>query len=484
MAQKNKLSYNVNGMGMDNRGAFLTHFPKLNASTILIMDDSELAKSLALGDPGLIVILRNYGTFQGDGDLVDRIDPLQWLSAQQGFAMNNGQPIPNLYLYTTNEPISATRKGGGGDGTITEIVKWHGTLMREAANRGIHLCVINDGVGSPNPEQWHLYDEVLDLCANNPGLFILGLHEYAGGIITSGFVGGTPEQNGLLKPNNWPLGAKATAMTMWHCGRYKFLINYCKANNKPIPRIVITEAGFDETRDIIGWLNTLKRTPPHTSIRGWRTLAVQWKEWFPQWDAQEAYYQQMRYAVDNIYNHPNVLGLNVFAWNNNFNWAQFDIQQAYEFQQLNAAYSTSSENGNAQVPANVVVVNMELLTGTATINLRDAPNLTANILGNTGKGKVWLYKETAVFKDNFYWCRINTLSNGAPVHPTGSWVAFEDKDGASRLTFADANGVMILPEKPTTLPPAPLPGTTDNSAIIAALIDIRQRINALIVSLE
>ena len=110
----------------------------------------------------------------------------------------------------------------------------------------------------PRPEEWSQGKELLQLASQYKEWCLVALHEYAGGIITSGFIGGNPngtatdngnmvKRDGLVdytKVENWPTPAQAKDMTMWHCGRFKFLNMYCKSEGIPLLRIAITEFGF------------------------------------------------------------------------------------------------------------------------------------------------------------------------------------------------------------------------------------------------
>jgi len=129
-------------------------------------------------------------------------------------------------------------------------------------------------------------------------------------------------------------------MTMWHLGRFKFLNLYCKSDNIPLPRIAIGEWGFDHLNDIEMWLNTLTKTAPYTSIRGWKSLNDQWQEWFRGlgWSSERAYVEQLDYARKAIYENTNVVGMAVYcSYSFDPQWEQFEVSKADEFQKWRTA---------------------------------------------------------------------------------------------------------------------------------------------------
>jgi hypothetical protein len=133
---------------------------------------------------------------------------------------------------------------------------------------------------------------------------ILGLHEYACVVATSGFIGGYPNNAGvapgdatkkgidLCLVSNWP---KSTALTttMFHAGRFKFITAFCRMNGINPPRMILTEHGFDDVSDVKPWAETLPQTPPYYNSRGFKSLVNAWSFLFPQWrgDRARAYFE-------------------------------------------------------------------------------------------------------------------------------------------------------------------------------------------------
>jgi hypothetical protein len=119
---------------------------------------------------------------------------------------------------------------------------------------------------------------------------------------------------------------------LYHCGRFQFLIDYCRDEGMRPPRIVVTEAGFDDLTDVADWRNTLHVTPPYAGIRGWKTLPDQWRAWWPGWSAERAYGQQLDYLWRALYEYSPVEALLLFTWSSADKWQQFDVSEANELQ--------------------------------------------------------------------------------------------------------------------------------------------------------
>lgn len=297
----------------------------------VVMDSFTLAKQIQDASPNTIVIHRDYMGVGGDDNLCQNMTPADWLTLQR----NKGDF--RIYRYTCNE-----------SGWNQQVIDWHIQLLKLNATNPIPLkvCILNLGVGQPRPEEWQQGKELLQLASQYKAWCLIGLHEYAGGIITSGFIGGAPDDThhaNFIPVENWPTPLQAKDMTMWHMGRFKFLNLYCTSQNIPLPRIAITEWGFDHLGDIDAWLKTLQMTAPYTSIRGWKSIKEQWAKWFVShgWSAERAYIEQLQYAFKTIYENTNVVGMAIFcAYLTNSDWEQFDISKADEFQKWHTAYAT------------------------------------------------------------------------------------------------------------------------------------------------
>jgi|CXWL01.1.fsa_nt_gi hypothetical protein len=337
---KSKISYNIHAQAIKEATRLKNHLLAIQPSVVLFLDGLGAAKEYAALLTDTIVIHRNYGITNGDDDVHLKVTPARWMELRAQEAEGG------IWLYTTNEPAFDQKS-----------IQWTVELMELWLKRGIDpakqyggLVVGNWAVGNPGPDDWPAAKRMLELLDQHRDLFILGLHEYACGIITSGLYGGYP--NNANKPPGEPGGFNlipheawpddVSKITMWHCGRFNFLVKACaKMGIKP-PRIILTEHGMDDVSDIKGWAETLLKTPGYTSIRGWKSLKTWWQFQFPDWSPEQAYFEQLAWADRTIYKDSVVEGQCVFSWGHSSNnWDQFDVSEAGEFQKLMEAYAGS-----------------------------------------------------------------------------------------------------------------------------------------------
>lgn len=325
------IGYNINGQQPRDLAQLMSHHQTVEPRWTLVMDNDGLGANIRnLNTKRMNVMLRH---FPDGGETITPGNPKY--SAPQDWFRKHNKAQADLYLYTTNEPLPG-RSAPEFMERVKQLNDWHMEVMDLAETAGRRLVILNVGVGKLNPpdkdgngNDWALFDTVLRRAVAKPELFVIGAHEYAGGVITSGFIGGDPT---MIQPEFWP--QDLSGITQWHCGRYNFLLQYCDKIKIPYPRIVITEHGFDRLDDIGGWLQALQKTPPYQDIRGWKTLVFQWETWWSGWSAQQAYVEQMRYADRVIYPNDKVEAQLLFTWSANPDWQIFDLSQATQFQTL------------------------------------------------------------------------------------------------------------------------------------------------------
>lgn len=331
-----KISFNINAPLVKDNERLKKVLKKMQPTAVLVMDGLGFIKELQSLLPNTLFIHRNYGIFGRDDDVHLRVSPEQWM-AQRAQETDGG-----VYLYTSNEPAFSQ-----------ECIDWHVQLMELAVQRRVRLVIGNWAVGNPGPDEWGRAARMLELLDQHRDLFILGLHEYACGVVTSGLYGGYPDNAGvapgslggqdLIPPSKWP--EDTSTVTMFHLGRFNFLLrNYCQKIGMKSPRIILTEHGMDDVSDIKEWAKTLDKTSPYSSIRAWKSLRTQWENWFrPQgWSAERAYFEQLKWADQKIYHNSPVEAQCIFSWGNSdqsWEWEAFDISQAFEFQELLMAYA-------------------------------------------------------------------------------------------------------------------------------------------------
>jgi hypothetical protein len=212
---------------------------------------------------------------------------------------------------------------------------------------------------------------------------IIGLHEYFGGVATSGFVGGSPEDikyhpNYVVR-SNWPNKAAAKDLTKYHCGRFKFMVDYCNSHDIPLPRVVLTEHGPDAMGDIDTWLKSLRVTSPYNAIRGFKTLQNQWRIWFPDWSLEQSYLEQLKYLSENVYADSPVEAQMIFCYGHTAGaqWEQFDIEGSTEFMSLLEKYV-----GAIQVPNTGTVPSQALPDFPSDFDARSTDGILSSISGS------------------------------------------------------------------------------------------------------
>lgn len=314
-----RISYNIHGQNVPDMPRLLQHLQAIQPYAVLVMDNLGLAKELKALLPRTLVIFRAWP----DDAIHQQMTPEQWI--QHKLSETGGS---DLWLYTSNEP-------GFGD----DLLDWTSRLIELTAPRGMKLVVGNFSVGTPRPEEWERPAAVrlLRLLDQHRQTVILGLHEYACGVITSGFIGGEPQ---FIAPHSWP--QTPAALTKWHCGRFSLLVSVCHRLGIGAPRIVLTEHGFDDVSDIKPWAERLLRDAPYLNVRGWKSLRSQWNAWFGglAWSPERAYFEQLAYADRAIYQQSPVEAQLIFSWGySSRDWEQFDISQAFEFQSLLENYA-------------------------------------------------------------------------------------------------------------------------------------------------
>ncbi len=332
---KSKISYNIHAQYVPDVGRLKQHLVAIQPTAVVVMDGLGLAREIRALLPNCIVIHRNYGITNGDDDVHLKVTPARWMELRAKEAEGS------VWLYTTNEPAFDQK-----------TIQWTVELMELAVKQNVRLVVGNWGVGNPGPDDWPAAKRMLELLDQHRDLFILGLHEYACGIITSGLYGGYPNNAGvqpgtfggknLIPRETWP--DDVSKITMWHCGRFNFLVKACAEMSIQPPRIILTEHGMDDVSDIKGWANTLLRTPGYDSIRGWKSLRTQWQMWMPQWSVDRAYFEQLKWADEVIYKDSVVEGQCTFSWGHSSDlWEQFDVSEANDFQTALEAYAKEAD---------------------------------------------------------------------------------------------------------------------------------------------
>lgn len=316
----NRLSYNIHAQGVKDTPRLLAHIARLKPSWVGVMDGVGLAQDIRRVSPNTKVWHRAYPE-GGDETIWQRLSPAEWVARTAAELKGT-----DLWAYCLNEP-----------GFDDAMLIWLCNVIELAQPLGLKLVVGNFSVGTPEPNEWNKATarRLLELC-DKYRTVVLGCHEYAGGVITSGFIGGAPNSTqyhrDFIPVANWPSAAEARNMTMWHVGRVKFLVNACKQMGIQPPRVLITEFGFDSLKsdpnpDLRAWLDNLP-TEGGIEARAWQGLRPAWAKFFDTLAHEEAYYRQLAYADCIIYHDAlPVEGMQIFCYGAKGNdWIHFDVE--------------------------------------------------------------------------------------------------------------------------------------------------------------
>lgn len=265
---------------------------------VFFQTHQDFARSFKADNPARNVVIRNWP----DGAVPNSVD--DWLAKYRPLAEGG------LIAQTVNEV-----------GFTPANLAFHEALLERIKRDKIkmNIGILAQSVGTPGADEWGRADKILRLADELRDQVHLILHEYYGGVITSGFHGGNPT---LIKPETWP--NDTSNITLWHVGRYRFLKKNCVAKGIPLPRIIIGEFGADFTGDIGLWLASLRSTKgQYDIVDGWRDLVDQWRIWWQDWDGATAYMKQVEYADQHIYIDPEIETIMLYCRWNDGSWGTY-----------------------------------------------------------------------------------------------------------------------------------------------------------------
>lgn len=330
------ISYNV--LTIPDTAVFERHISALKPRWLLFKDNLSYAAQIGANNPTVAILHRDYANYQGDDDLSLKISPRQWLYSQRALGSLN------VWRYCCNE-----------NAFNEHTLAWLNDVVELNAqqNQPLKLVIGNFATGSYPPDGWKQPQAVklLHYLDYNRQWLVLGCHEYFGATPTSGYYGGFPSNANiasnptdapgsvglnLIPRDKWP--ADTSKITLWHCGRFRFILKTCDDLGIPYPRIVVTEHGADDLGDIDAWLKTLQKTAPYTSIRGWRSLKNQWRDWYGD-DIELTYYNMLTYLDAAVYTGSPVEAQLIFGWGDSGGWEQFRVDNAPEFQRRLEMYA-------------------------------------------------------------------------------------------------------------------------------------------------
>lgn len=429
--------YNV--QKVENENAFAAHFKKAQLAGALFFAGNtsfEFMVRLANENPDALIVVRNWP----DTDQHKQMTPQQWMDKFAGQSFGG-----KLIIGASNECE-----------WTPQFLSWTLELCKLAVKNKVRICIINLNSGHNTPNEWAQAHDILQIAVDNPNLIYIGLHEYAGGLITSGFVGGDPTgiyQGQRIHPDytmieNWPNSEQLRGTTQWHCGRFRWLEQYCQDTFGKKPSIILTEHGFDYLSDIGTWLNALPRSTG--SVNGWRTLTNYWKQVFPNWTAEEALWFQLKYAEEVIYADSPVKARFIFDYGPNPDWTPYRVDGVLETKLENYAMAANPVT-NETFPRDAV---MNIIGG-GNLNIR--ADATTNIapIGKIPSGSV-VKLLGKVLQSGKNWYRINF--NGLE----GYISMLTNASGVDGVVLTDVVPPPVINPPPVVDPPPPPPPPETN----------------------
>ncbi len=428
-----RLGYNV--QRIENENAFAGHFKKANLAGSLFFAGNtsfEFMVRLANENPDALIVVRNWP----DTDQHKQMTPQQWMDryANQSFG-------GKLIIGASNECE-----------WTTEFLTWTLELCKLAVKNRVRICIINLNSGHNTKSEWAQAHDILQLAVDNPTLIYVGLHEYAGGLITSGFVGGDPTgiYNGqrihpdYTKIENWPNSEDLRNTTQWHCGRFRWLEQYCQDTFGKLPSVILTEHGFDHLGDIGDWLNTLPRSI--NSINGWRTLTQYWKHLFPSMTAEQALWFQLKYAEEVIYADSCVKARFIFDYGPNPDWTPYRVDNVLE------PFLESYAMVNVPISNEIFPRDVKLsIPGGGNLNIRPDASTVNPAIGSVPSGSIVTILSKYLLSGK-NWCKINF--NGR----VGYISMLTNASGVDGVTLVDVLPPPVVnPPAPPVIDPTPIP---------------------------
>lgn len=366
-----KKGYNIHS----DANGLLDHLGRVNPPFVLVLDNYGLAHDIAVRYPHMQVIYRPYYPQSDAYHLI--MSPFDFVMRQKA----KWQGEPNIWFHTGNE-----------SGLSDKQLEWEMGVVKIAPPT-MKFVVGNPATGTfpDSVEGWKYADKYIRFLIENKDRVILGLHEYFDIVpcITM------PDFQNRIKDWNGP------TRPAWHTNRYRWLIDYCDTYlDGKYPNIVLTEFGNDDLREnrdnspVNKLIDSVPVTSPYHNIRAYKSLRTFWEATY-QKPFDEVYYDMIEWCEKNLYNHPAILGMCIFAWcNHDSEWDAFNVAYANNFRQ-----KMESQNMTERVMN---------LVASGNFRFRDKPNLQGNTIKVYPQGlySVSFVEVPVTPADGFHWQKI------------------------------------------------------------------------------
>lgn len=298
--------YNIHAtyLTQSGRTSLTTHLQRLRPSLVVVMDDPAYAHNLCQLLPSTSVVHRTY---MGDATHT-RINPQAWID-QHRWCAETG-----VWAYHNNEPPLD-------NASITDALAVARLALQVPQ---LKVVLLNLSVGMPHA--WDPARELIQLVGQHPDRLAIGLHEYAPALWTK-WLGDATAQDQWIQQRTQPA---------WLMGRHHQLVDYCRKEGLPVPRVAITEWGFDRIFATEEWQQALPRTGGYTEISGVLTCPAVWDTWKRVDQTWQGYlFDQLQAAWNVLYRpYPNIMGVALFCYGAQGHWERYDYQHLHEFKAL------------------------------------------------------------------------------------------------------------------------------------------------------
>lgn len=215
-------------------------------------------------------------------------------------------------------------------------LRWLITGMDIAASRNQRWCVYNAQSVAIRAEDINagVYDAFLFALARHKDVHILGLHEYALGVMPANVSNAAIDM--LTRPGALPFERWYKELIVpaeAHLGRYKLLLQRAKLiGASPFPDVIMTEFGVDDVR--LGNRNEVAALNNGAPPMGAVTLSTYWHKQYPQWTRDECWYQQTKWAEDTFID---IAALCLYGIDSSFENGRYHLGDMTDWQMLTLA---------------------------------------------------------------------------------------------------------------------------------------------------
>lgn len=401
------LSFNVDGLFItdEEKELLKDYIEKVKPKYILVLNSLPFAVELKKKYSWLNVVYRDMSLIENDN--VHRyLTPQTWRNLYAS-AIHNG-----LIAHTTNEPNYSERS----------YIDFEVQVGLMAVRENFQVVVGNYSTGTP--QRSSDIHTILELASDYQRNIILGLHEYAA---TDWHL----DWGGNKNPFSWD---KVPSKYGWIIGRYNYINDYSRKRFNKLPRILLTEFGYDT---IQSHSHLQKFFPGYTDRMGVTPSSQAFSVWAKQFGVaswEEYAYKSIEAMWRNIYKDTNIEGMMLFCfggqgvWRDNYNFAKHRSL-------ISLLTNNPMKNGVAAMNEGKEFYTASLVSN-STHNIRTAPTTSSRIQGQIKFGDMFVVIEDSFASANGYsWKRVFTNVSG--VFKEG-WLALVDGMELKRQSGSDA----------------------------------------------